>query len=1482
MALNKIELIDVIKRHNDPNDATTIVSIQGTSVSNFFPERMRKGDIISIDNDDIVWKEYADDSDTPLIYRTGLDNIDMVKFIPAPGSYTVKDNGRVESTNTRTTVESPDGTVLRMVPGPQGDKGERGEPGPRGERGPKPEITINPVNNNWIVDGVDTNVNAVGPKGDKVEITINSANKHWIIDGIDTNIVAEGKDGKTPTVEIDNATKRWKINGVDTNIVAEGTKGEKGDKTVVTIDPVTKHWMIDGSDTNIVAEGTKGEKGEAARIHIDPDNKHFIINGNDSGVRAEGIKGEDGATPDIKINEVSKHWFINGVDTNIVAEGTKGEKGDKTLVTIDQANKHWLIDGVDTNIVAEGTKGADGSNGKSAYEIALETGYVGSKEDWITSLKGVDGAKGSAGQDGNALNMNIALLGTYRNNDATGIKAISVKPTLNDAEIDKEEVKSNVKVTARFRGLNLRNSNENDDWKTIPNLSMDYDGDEIYVKGLPFTDGVRKGDPLEIIFSFTYKGVTTHCYRRLDNINDGVGSVNLDNYIRREDLPTTLDTSHLIGRTEVEQNYAKKTDIPTVPSLEGYAKSVDVANDYATKQSVEEVKNDLNTEKGKISELSGKVTTLEADKGLLATKREVDETYAKKTDIPTVHSLEGYAKITEIEKDYAKKSEISTLADLDNKVNTSDLANYYTKTETVSKGEYETLKNTVDTNTGEITKLTTKASKIDTLDETYAKKTELPNVTGLISEATADSKYAKITEIEKDYAKKSELPSVSGLISEIDADNKYAKKTDIPSLEDYAKKSEIPTVHSLEDYARTSEIESTYAKKSELPSVTGLISETTADGKYAKIVDVDSTYAKKSELPSITGLISETTADGKYAKKSDIPSLDGYAKTTDIPSVTGFITEVNADSKYVKTVDAESTYAKKSELPSTAGFITEVTADNKYAKAVDVENTYAKKTDIPTVHSLEGYAKTTDIESTYAKKTELPNVSGLISETTADGKYAKKTDIPSLEGYAKITEIPSVTGLITESNADSRYVKITEAESTYAKKSELPSTAGFITEVNADDKYAKKTDIPSVAGLLNQTSADDRYLKKTDAPNIDLSGYLRKDVFKSNRRPFYLSEEKTASDVVSDATNRGRDISKVSEFKGQVISDNLNSYVMGEYGHFVEYRAAMHTLATALPSNYNIDGFELSPSDRVKLLTNKNYSEFISGITSYNDAPLINRVTALERKTSSFTPYDDSDIRRSILDINGKIPSGIENISTRVNTLESDRTDLKDRIRALENKPSGTRSYDDTALSNRVQALETAGREIYGTGYPERVVEAYPGTIYVDKAMTNGAYKWIKTKGGASNTGWEVLLADTGWIKLKIVSGLGDSYVRIRRINNQVFYQFGGLSWGWFGIVRRNGPGFVNQPSDKERNAFILQLNRVPLGFRAETSQIGNIYNDKGTIYGTWYLGGQGDSNQLRFQFTDPIPTDRDIGDIRVSQISYPTSEPYPATLKIT
>ena len=186
--------------------------------------------------------------------------------------------------------------------------------------------------------------------------------------------------------------------------------------------------------------------------------------------------------------------------------------------------------------------------------------------------------------------------------------------------------------------------------------------------------------------------------------------------------------------------------------------------------------------------------------------------------------------------------------------------------------------------------------------------------------------------------------------------------------------------------------------------------------------------------------------------------------------------------------------------------------------------------------------------------------------------------------------------------------------------------------------------------------------------------------------------------------------------------------------------------------------------------------------------------------------------------------------------------------------------------------------EIRGTGMPNGQVTASVGTTYVDTAVTNGALKWIK-RTGDGNRGWEVLIGDTGWITLNIVSKLSHSYLKVRRKNDTVMYQFGGLQWGWFGIVRRGGVGYLPQPSDRERNVYILGLNKVPQGFRTESSLIGGIYNDRGTPYGTWYLGNTADANMLRFQFIDPVPTDRDIGDIRVSPIIYLTNDPWPTTL---
>ena len=199
------------------------------------------------------------------------------------------------------------------------------------------------------------------------------------------------------------------------------------------------------------------------------------------------------------------------------------------------------------------------------------------------------------------------------------------------------------------------------------------------------------------------------------------------------------------------------------------------------------------------------------------------------------------------------------------------------------------------------------------------------------------------------------------------------------------------------------------------------------------------------------------------------------------------------------------------------------------------------------------------------------------------------------------------------------------------------------------------------------------------------------------------------------------------------------------------------------------------------------------------------------------------------------------------------------------------------ASSQNAPSTSTSSSELTGEGMPNGKVEGTLGQTYIDTKKTNGALKWIK-RTASGNQGWFVLDGDTGWKKLNVLSKLGNSYMQVRRVNDTVSYQFGGLQWGWFGIVRRGNPAFIAHPGNREKKCFLIANGGIPLGYRTSGSLIGQIFNDDGVPYGTWYVGGYGDANHLRFQFNDPVPTDRDIGDIRVSNISYITDDPWPTT----
>lgn len=200
-------------------------------------------------------------------------------------------------------------------------------------------------------------------------------------------------------------------------------------------------------------------------------------------------------------------------------------------------------------------------------------------------------------------------------------------------------------------------------------------------------------------------------------------------------------------------------------------------------------------------------------------------------------------------------------------------------------------------------------------------------------------------------------------------------------------------------------------------------------------------------------------------------------------------------------------------------------------------------------------------------------------------------------------------------------------------------------------------------------------------------------------------------------------------------------------------------------------------------------------------------------------------------------------------------------------------------LKRSVGSGSSASTELKGQGFPYSL-DAEIGVTYIDTTAKNGAFKWIKKRAGAGRDNWVVLAGDTGRVRAKNVqSVLGASYMEFRRINSTVEINFGGLAWGWFGIKRRGSVGYVPQGSDRERNVVILNVNSVPVGFRSTGSKLGMITNDKGQRLGTWYLGGPGDNNQFRLQFDDPVPTDRDIGDIRFSSVIYTTDDPWPETL---
>ena len=620
------------------------------------------------------------------------------------------------------------------------------------------------------------------------------------------------------------------------------------------------------------------------------------------------------------------------------------------------------------------------------------------------------------------------------------------------------------------------------------------------------------------------------------------------------------------------------------------------------------------------------------------------------------------------------------------------------------------------------------------------------------------------------------------------------------------------------------------------------IKEIEKGSKFLTEAQANEKYALKGEIPNISNLATTKELE-KRALKTEIPDSEtivnkavekvekkGYL--TQHQSLAGYVTESQLEGKnYLTQHQSLNGYVTETQLTE-KGYLTKHQDISKLATKQSVDNVAAKVT------QLENRPVTSSYDDTEIKRKikELED-----RPTTANIDTSNFVTNTQLEDKHYLTEHQSLAGYVTETQLEGKnYLTEHQDISGLATKEQLRKA--FLDE-EEHEIYAKKTELPQP---YNDTDIKSRLTTLENRPagsgDIDLSNYVKKHE---------LNERRYASQVTVDDLVNKVSILENRKSEGGVSSSEISDIKRQLDITYNKFETPFKSTGIKRVEDYLNETREHGQTVNYgRLYTDKfNNHLVVSGLSK-----TVKFETLLYTVGSSLPDSYEPDFEFSEED-------NIKFITTR---------NIHDYL------PRNTGNTGNTTeLDNRLKVLEAKQWEIHGRGMPNGVVTAPVGTTYVDEAVTNGALKWIK-KSGTGNVGWEVLIGDTGWKVLPSVSKLGNSFVKIRRVNNVVSYQFGGLSWGWFGIVRRGGAGYVLQGSDRERNCYIIQNGGIPIGYRAEASLIGNIYNDKGVSYGTWYLGGNGDYNQLRFQFTDPVPTDRDIGDIRVSSISYLTSDAWP------
>lgn len=439
--------------------------------------------------------------------------------------------------------------------------------------------------------------------------------------------------------------------------------------------------------------------------------------------------------------------------------------------------------------------------------------------------------------------------------------------------------------------------------------------------------------------------------------------------------------------------------------------------------------------------------------------------------------------------------------------------------------------------------------------------------------------------------------------------------------------------------------------------------------------------------------------------------------------------------------------------------------------------------------------------------------------------------------------------------------------------------------INTVDTTQLKMDLTS---LITETSKTDiaaakEYTQKYLTTYFEGSDFTTKITTAISNTLSTINSDISSARAVADGAKEGLDTLKTKVEKNTTDIASLEQFKTGMSGAIASY------ITENLTSQKIIE----------TLKTNSDYiNDIFTDMTSLLDAKYVKKADVTKVDTMDGTkvtvgevtftiPVTDSFAKETDLGtLRAKVGSVESSIGTAIDTKLANGGDHYVKNSELHQALEGLNGSDNTSQENNTDT-------VYGDNYPYddnnvETLQALPvGAVYVDRRKKNGAIKWIKIKpynnGVPRNTArdcWKVLYGDTGEVLASITqTAFSGAKLWYRRINSNVELIWGGLSWGWFGIKRRGAAGYVSHGSDRNKFCVIVPQGSLPLGFSPTSSKIGNITNDKGVPYGTFYVGGNTDSRQIRLQFLEDVPENRDITDIRFSNMNYVTDEPWPDRL---